>query len=176
MRCPTCQTRNRAGANYCKECRQRFSPNARTRSLNLETADIRYASYAKRFSAFLIDFCFLMAIFFISLLVAFAIWQNDADLASSRTIWLTLIGALLYWVGPMAHDGQTWGKKIVNIRVINLSGKPPNWSDAFMRQVVGFFLGIIMFRFITDMYRLTHTHNQLWHDRFANTIVIDAKI
>ncbi|HWU53493.1 MAG TPA: RDD family protein [Tahibacter sp.] len=94
------------------------------------------------------------------------------------TIGITLFTALQSW--PLHRNGQTWGKRLLSIRIVDLDGdRPPLWRLLVLRYlpmhivgqvpIVGPLIGLInpMFIFRADQRCL--------HDLIAGTRVVVAR-
>ena len=94
---------------------------------------------------------------------------------------LSLVVALVlfsyYTLVPLRLNGQTIGKRMFRIRVVNLDGTSMTFMTIFVREVVGrmfinyatFGFGAII-SFIVSLYR---KDRRSIHDVISNTIVID---
>jgi len=83
-----------------------------------------------------------------------------------------LIGAIYQWYFLTQQNGQTLGKKVMNIRVIKVDGGPIRDSDAVLR-----FIGYYINSFIIGIgwiWALFDKENRGWHDLIANTYVVKA--
>ena len=69
-------------------------------------------------------------------------------------------------------DGQTIGKKIMGIKVVSASGGQIDWLKAFIRAVSKILsalpLGLGYFWMLWD------EKSQTWHDKIADTFVVEA--
>ena len=81
-----------------------------------------------RWLAAWIDFAvFWIVLILAELLLGSALYQ--------RTVWLWLLVALSYYAVLEALTGQTLGKKIVGLRVVDEGGRTPNWAQAIKRTL-----------------------------------------
>ncbi|GAA4850798.1 RDD family protein [Kitasatospora terrestris] len=118
----------------------------------------------------------------------------DAQTASARTgqrvqVWLvdpvTLgkLGALLallllfgavYEVMPTARTGQTFGKRLARIRVVDASGgRPPTVGRSVARWLVGLLGTLLLVGAVVPLF--DRTARRGWHDRAARTRVVVRK-
>ena len=146
------------------------------------------ARFGRRYIAFLLD------IFFLELLGIFAtiplVNQTDQDLTkilvravtvgeiSQEAIWLVALYTLvlsvlwsMYFVGFTATCGQTPGKRIMGLRVVNEDGTPVDWSTAANRFFIGYSISILPLG-LGFYWVLVDKNNQAWHDKIAGTLVI----
>jgi curved DNA-binding protein CbpA len=100
------------------------------------------------------------------------------------TILFFLIG-LAYLVVPSARNGQTFGKRVQHIRVVNVDGSPIGWSGAMRRY--GTITAVTLLLYVACLRQFAalivviglvgwtrNPDRQGMHDRFAKTIVVDA--
>lgn len=79
------------------------------------------------------------------------------------------LGYYVYFEGQPA--GQTIGKKIMNIRVIDFeTGGPIDTSRALIRTLVRIASGLVCL--IGYIWALFNKENQTWHDLAARTVVV----
>jgi len=146
------------------------------------------ARFGRRYIAFLLD------IFFLELLGIFAtiplVNQTDQDLTkilvravtvgeiSQEAIWLVALYTLvlsvlwsMYFVWFTATCGQTPGKRIMGLRVVNEDGTPVDWSTAANRFFIGYSISILPLG-LGFYWALVDKNNQAWHDKIAGTLVI----
>jgi len=147
------------------------------------------ARFGRRYIAFLLD------IIFLELLGIFAtiplVNQTDQDLTkilvravtvgeiSQEAIWLVALYTLvlsvlwsMYFVGFTATCGQTPGKRIMGLRVVNEDGTPVDWSTAANRFFIGYSISILPLG-LGFYWALVDKNNQAWHDKIAGTLVIE---
>lgn len=123
------------------------------------------ASIGNRFLAALIDDVILLVISFV---VAMLLLPFLTDMTS------LLVGIALnagyysyFWT---QREGQTPGKRVMNIRVIKADGTPMTVQDALLR-VFGYYVGRITLG-LGYIWAAFDARNQAWHDKMANTFVV----
>lgn len=84
-----------------------------------------------------------------------------------------LVGLAYYWYCWTRQDGQTFGKKIMNLRVIKADGSPMTDSDAVVRYI-GYYVNSFVFC-LGWIWALFDSKSQGWHDKMANTYVVTAE-
>jgi uncharacterized RDD family membrane protein YckC len=100
-------------------------------------------------------------------------------------IWSVCVAiiALLYAPTLMARtNGQTWGRQVMNIRVVRAKGEPMTFGFAVVREVlvkslgVGVISGITfgLFYFVDVLWPLWDEENRALHDFAVNTRVVKA--
>lgn len=83
-----------------------------------------------------------------------------------------LIGVAYHWYFLTQQDGQTPGKRIMNIRVIKVSGVPLTGTDVVIRYI-GYYINsaLMMLGWIWAMF---DADSQGLHDKLAGTYVVMA--
>ncbi len=84
-----------------------------------------------------------------------------------------LVGILYNWYFWTRQDGQTPGKKIMNLRVVKADGSQLSDIDALIRAVGYYVSG--MFFALGYIWALFDDEKRAWHDIFAGTRVISTK-
>jgi len=148
------------------------------------------ARFGRRYIAFLLD------IIFLEILGVFAtvplVNQTDQDLVkilirwsvmgkiSPEGAWLVALYCLvlgllwsMYFVGFTAACGQTPGKKIMGIHVVDEYGTSVDWSSASVRFFIGYSVSLLPLG-LGFYWALVDKNNQAWHDKIAGTLVIES--
>ncbi len=134
----------------------------------------QFAGYGQRVGAYLVDTTLLMVLYIVVAMIATALFFSASAFGYSLgglLIVLFLLTSLLYMIWPTAKSGQTLGKKMVGIRVVDDTGNPPGWGKAILRQTIGFWIEGIFFS-IGLLWPLWDDKKQTWHDKIANTYVV----
>ena len=78
---------------------------------------------------------------------------------------------LIYLAGK--NNGQTIGKKVMKIRIVKEGGGSFGYMDAFLRNVVGYWISSLVcdLGFIWGLFDSRH---QTWHDKIFKTVVVKA--
>jgi uncharacterized RDD family membrane protein YckC len=152
----------------------------------------QYAGFASRFCAFVVDVIILnglvlMLVLGSGLLLSFLSINPLLPTAQVRLGWLTLsVSALLRNVGAIAFmllffaypiffwtlAGQTPGKALIGLRVVQMNGEPLHAGRAFGRAL-GYWLASLPF-FLGFLWVLVDDQRRGWHDHLTNTCVIYA--
>ena len=147
------------------------------------------ASWGSRLAAYLIDalILFVPVLGLTLIVVAVAAGSDTGAIVTGIVGFLAyLVLGFLYWPLLMAregpHNGQTWGKQAVGIRVIRDVGEPMNFGSAALREIVvkGFGVGIassiIPFIpwFLDFFWPLWDDENRALHDMIVSTHVVHA--
>jgi uncharacterized RDD family membrane protein YckC len=154
------------------------------------------AGFWSRFGGYLLDgllYGLLTVPFFVAFGILLAVGLEDCA-TNPRTDELVcngnekvepiVIGAVVALVGlvvvavvylrALATTGQTWGRRIVGIRVVDATtGAPPGWGKAIGRQLFAIFISANVF-YLGYLWMLWDKQNQTWHDKVAGTLVVDA--
>jgi uncharacterized RDD family membrane protein YckC len=133
------------------------------------------APFLLRCGAFLIDYILIISIPVIGLLIARFSGDDGAKLLNSEinsTGWLIalLLGLTNFVLFPM-FSGQTLGKMLTGLRVVNMKGEFPTFSKLLLRHSVGYFLTLLTggLGFLFSVFNLK---GRALHDLLAGTIVI----
>jgi len=162
-------------------------PIAKPVSAAVPMINVVYASWGRRFFAYLIDSVFL---FMITLPVSLFAIVLDAAVASSSgyrgsssagvfsTLW-NCAGYILipsYFIVCHSIWGQTLGKKALGIRVMRVSDQhPPHLGWSILRSIafgIESFSMLCLVGFIGFLWPLWDTQKQAIHDKMAGTIVV----
>ena len=124
------------------------------------------ASIGERIAATLLDMLFIMS--YIAVLAFIA-----GDLHSSALIIIGSLPVLLYGlVSEMAMNGQSWGKKILKIKVVKIDGTPTTFSGYFLRWILRLVEIWAMFGSLATISIIVNGKGQRLGDIAANTAVI----
>jgi uncharacterized RDD family membrane protein YckC len=147
-----------------------------------------FSSWGRRAGAYLIDALFLLLLWglptAVSWVVIYGVIADDgtAETVSSVTLWgFALLVMLLYYPLTLgragAHNGQTWGKQLVKIRVVRQSGEPVGRGFALLREmlvknVLMGFCGLV--QLIDFLWPIWDDYRQCVHDKILDTFVVQA--
>ncbi len=146
------------------------------------------ARFGRRYIAFLLDIVFL------ELLGVFAtvplVNQTDQHLTKIMIRWITVgdispegawlasiyclvLGLLwaMYFIGFTAVCGQTPGKRILGLHVVDENGAPVDWGAASTRFLIGYPVSLLPLG-LGFYWALVDKNNQAWHDKISGTLVI----
>ncbi len=145
-------------------------------------SNMEYANWGQRFIGFLVDGILLAGIY---IPIFFLIWYGFAyianqlghDLGSKFGLIIPLIILLgmtvrIYYIGPLTKTGQSWGKKIANIKVVSADDQNEYIS---IWQGWGRFLGYglsVAIGMIGFFMPLFTARKQAFHDLLAGTVVL----
>ena len=152
----------------------------------------RLASWGSRVVASLIDgviICYIAAVIFVPLAAAFPFLTDSTG--GIIALVLAAFGGLIVFAIALAlyapillvkWDGQTVGKKIVGIRVIQTSGEKFDFVQAFVREglIKGLLIALIaiftifLLPLINYLWPLWDDENRCLHDFICKTRVVEA--
>ena len=145
------------------------------------------SSWGRRVAATLLDWLILLipvaALIAVVVLVAFS--SDAGAVATGIASGLVYLVVLIFYAPVLMarqgeHNGQTWGKQIVGIRVVRDNGEQVDFGFAFLRDVVvkGLLFGFVGGWFfsiptIVDyLWPLWDSENRCLHDMVVSTHVV----
>ena len=124
------------------------------------------ASIGERIAATALDMLFIMS--YLTIISIVASFKHI-----EWVIFLALIPVSVYSiVSELAMNGQSWGKKILKIRVVKMDGTPTTFSSYFIRWILRLVEIIVMFGSLATMTIILNRKGQRLGDIAANTTVI----
>ncbi len=136
-----------------------------------------YGGFGRRVIAFLLDNIILHAaavtVTFIGLLiVGYEIGDAAAGLGSMvAAYYLTSVAMnMFYFTWFHGTTGQTPGKRLLGLKVVQTSGEPMNLRVAFLRWVGYLVSGLVLY--LGFIWIAFDGRKQGWHDKIAGTYVI----
>ena len=134
------------------------------------------AGLGMRCAAFLFDYILTLLIPALTLVVAVYIkrrWQAPFAAGVLVTIGYLATAALIFFnfVYLYVLDGQSFGKRLIGIRVVRTDGRPIDYQTALLRHVVGYPLSVLCLM-LGAFWALWDPKQQGWHDKLAKTIVV----
>lgn len=154
----------------------------------------KYAPFGKRFLAYVVDLCAVIAFLLPILIIGTIMGLNSiaADPSGSYFLlsliltWLVAFAArFTYYLLTMLrpdHNGQTWGKQMMGLKVQTVDGRRVSKNDIFRREMLARngieLVGTITFYLLTIlsyMWPLWDKKQQTLHDKLARTIVVEEE-
>ena len=124
------------------------------------------ATRGERLIARFLDYLIVLFIFIISLTISSAL----TGISTNISLLGLLIAAIYSLCADGLKDGQSYGKRLVGISVIDAtSGQPCTFAQSIARNLILFFLRIFDWAFIFSQKK------QRLGDRIANTIVVKKR-
>jgi uncharacterized RDD family membrane protein YckC len=138
--------------------------------------DASLAGWGARCGAFLFDYILTLLIPALTLVLAVYIkrrWQAPGAANVIVALGYLAAAALVFFnfVYFYVLDGQSFGKRLIGLRVVRTDGAPINYKTAALRHIAGYplsFLGLGLG--IVSI--LWDARQQGWHDKLAKTIVV----
>ncbi|MBI4303197.1 MAG: RDD family protein [Chloroflexi bacterium] len=169
MKCQVCGNVNPPEASSCVSCGAAFS--------YLGGLPVEFAGLSRVWAA-ISDF---LTVFF-CLFILYSLWYvlfPNQFLSYHKEYDNTALGLLLFpwFLLPSYHwlfialKGQTVGKILLRIKVVNVQGKKPGVGRAFLREVLGKQVSTILLC-IGFLWIVFDRQNQGLHDKFAGTYVV----
>jgi uncharacterized RDD family membrane protein YckC len=144
------------------------------------TRTIKVVGFGRRLAASLLDALFLgflsfllvTALGFVALFIG--IFRSEQIIPFDTLIILvTAIFALVYYVTYWSKSGQTLGKSMLGIKVVDQAGSPPSTGKAILR-FVGYLISAVVFS-LGFVWIAFDQKRQGWHDKIAGTYVVEAE-
>ena len=132
------------------------------------------ASIGLRCGAFLLDYILTIIVPAFTVLVALFFKRTSLGLsygilAAGYAVTAGLV--LINWVYLCGQNGQTFGKRIIGIRVVRADGALIDYKTAALRHCVGYLLAAFLFG-LGLLWMLWDARQQGWHDKIAGTLVV----
>ena len=159
--------------------------------------NFEYSAFYKRLVAYIIDFLLLLIYLFVAKFIFYSQLQLNEDSNKGLDILVISLPMLFYSIiAELLFNGQTVGKKIMQIRVISLEGGEPTLGQFVLRWITKFYEWPFLFGFIALTYNniqyyvlvtclcaipviilvLATTKKQRLGDLAAGTTVVETKI
>ena len=142
-------------------------------SIEYELASLRDRILAFLVDALILTSIFSMIVFTLLMLLASAIGDSTGGVFGSLLPFLALIG--YYFFSELFMDGQTLGKKALNIKVVRIDGKQPSVSDYLLRAIFQVIDTVFSFGVLAALMISTSHKRQRLGDMTANTTVIRTR-
>lgn len=99
--------------------------------------------------------------------------QEDAGpiLGGVLVMLAGVIVMVFLFLRALAKTGQTWGSKLVGIKVIRIdNGSAPGWGKAIGRSLFSYISGWVFY--LGYLWMIWDDENQTWQDKVAGTYVV----
>ena len=146
----------------------------------MDSNSVTVVGFGRRLVATIIDG---FVVLFISFLLVFILgfielltgWRITGSTAAWNTIILitVLVFSVLYYVLQWAMKGETVGKVVLGMKIVDKDGTPPSLVKSLLRYV-GYLIGGIVLSIGFIWVAIDKKHRG-WHDLLAGTYVIDAE-
>lgn len=99
--------------------------------------EFRTATVSRRMLAWLIDIVLICVYYYVMLRVVYPLLGMSDGISTAAELFTIVIPVLLYQLlFEMFGNGQTAGKKLAGIKVIDLSGHEPTWGQYLIRWLL----------------------------------------
>ncbi len=155
--------------------------------------EFKVATFGKRVLAWLVDLLVIFTYYYLMIEFVVPLFPDNQQLKFVLEMVLFIIPVLAYQlVFEIMFNGQTIGKRLAGIKIIDAQGKEPTWGQYIIRFALGLgnyfiyimpfllmqdprFIFTIMFFYIPDVITFMVTpRSQRIGDLAAGTVVIDA--
>ena len=138
------------------------------------------ASRGSRLAASLIDGLAAVVILLPALAAIFFVGEDSSmstmGVAFAALSGIAFLGFAVYQISMLVREGQTLGKRAMNIRIVNYSDGlvPPGGRLLLMRYIVNSLLGNIPFYTLLDVLFIFGGERRCIHDYLAGTKVVET--
>lgn len=132
----------------------------------------QYAGRLERILAAIVDGLIVLFVSWAFYLILSALMMNDPNVVSISYLF-QMIFSVLYAVLYQYYAGQTIGKKLLKIKIVDHKGSKPGLLVFFLREVVGKFASAVIFG-IGFFMILWNKKRQGLHDIIAGTFVVKS--
>lgn len=140
------------------------------------TIEYEHASLRERILAYLLDMLILTVGYYVLLLLLRLVFGDGllSGVSNLAIVWLSPIAAFFLYniLFEIWNGGQTPGKKALNIKVVRLDGKDPEWGDVVLRSIMHLVDSLASAGIIGLLLIKTTSKCQRLGDMAANTTVI----
>lgn len=140
------------------------------------TIEYEYGSLRERILAYLLDVLILTVGYYVFLLLMRLVFGRGlfSGVSDFALVWLSPIAAFFLYniLFEIWNGGQTPGKKAMNVKVVRLDGKDPEWGDVVLRSILHLVDSLASAGVIGLLLIKTTSKNQRLGDMAANTTVI----
>jgi uncharacterized RDD family membrane protein YckC len=149
-----------------------------------EPAELRLAGRGERLGAFVIDIVILVAIVLPMMIFGgyfTGIMSGEKPAFTEQLMWSAIgFGVFILVQGwPLNNDGQTWGKKLLKMRIVDMDGRKPAFAKLILlRYGVSQVISLIpiggFIYFLVDSCFIFGAPRRCIHDYIAGTRVVMA--
>lgn len=155
--CRNCRARIRQGVRYCPQCGSEQAAGPVTSA----SGEVEYMGFWVRFAAALID----------------AVITGAAAAIIDAVIGIPFLGSaisLVYYIVFTGLRGQTPGKMVMRIQVVDANGNIPSWTQVIMRELIGKLIsGVVLL--LGYFWVVWDARKRGWHDYIGGTFVVRKK-
>lgn len=173
MFCSKCGVANPDDAKFCLACGHHLNGEVMPETV----ADFQYAGFWARFAASFIDSLVVMLVSVLCGLVLGVIaglsGAKDSAIITGLT-YVVVYGVSAYYFSKMesGERGATYGKRLLGLQVLDVSGSRATWPQAFGRWAAHFLSYITLY--IGFFMQVFTKRRQALHDIVSQTIVVNT--
>ena len=127
------------------------------------------AGFIKRLIAYIID---SLIIGIPAGLIVVFLGNAVGDAAGALINLIAGIYAVGYYLYFWSTTGQTPGKSVMGIKIVNYEGEPLTIGKAILR-LIGYWIGTII-AYLGFIWIIFDSNKQGWHDKLAGSYVVEA--
>lgn len=99
--------------------------------------EFKIAAFQKRIAAWMVDLLVICTYYYLMLRFIYPLYKGGEALQSSAEIFLVVIPVMIYQVVfELFLNGQTLGKKVAGIKIIDTEGQEPTWGQYIIRWIL----------------------------------------
>ena len=103
----------------------------------------------------------------------------EADFMNDEHTTAAVIAALLWflwnWTYLVGSTGQSWGRRIAGLKVVNAGGEPIGFWRALGRNLVALYVSAPLF-YLGFLWVLWDRRRQAWHDKLFGAYVVRSVV
>ena len=174
VECENCHLDNPAEARFCAHCGTALIPVGKPLppvepETHIESVfALEYIGFGTRVVAAIVD---IVAVWIVSYAISFLISLLPEIYLFLYLFLNSFIVLLLYFWLFTGLKGQTPGKMLVGIKVVDANGNKPGMVLAALREIAGKIISTVIF-FIGFLWIAWDTQKQGLHDKLATTYVV----
>lgn len=151
---------------------------SRTSTLTIRTPEgiafaLQLASPVSRFLAWVVDIFLVTSVLSVLGSLVMILGLVSVDLALAARIFVYFAGQIGYWLaGEWFWRGQTFGKRLLRLRVVDANGLRLQFSQVVIRNLLRVVDSLPLFYLVGGATTLLNARTQRLGDLAANTVVI----
>ena len=99
--------------------------------------EFKIATFNKRLSAWVIDIVIICLYYYLIMVIIYPLLKMGEAISTSAGLFFIIIPVLVYQlVFELLFNGQTIGKKLAGIKVIDVEGREPTWGQYITRWIL----------------------------------------
>ena len=99
--------------------------------------EFKTAAFGKRLLAWFIDIVIICVYYVLMLLFIFPLFGFGEGISTASMLFMVVLPVLLYQLlFELTMNGQTLGKKVAGIKVIDTAGREPTWGQYIIRWIL----------------------------------------